>query len=442
MIEGLKPYPGYRQIPLRWLPAIPGHWGIQRGKVLFRESTLAVRDGDGVVTCFRDGQVTLRTNRRTTGFTNAILEGGYQGVRCGQLVIHAMDAFAGAIGVSDSDGKCTPEYAVCDPVTDANPYYYAWLLREAARREYILIECPAVRERAPRFRFPSFGRMSFPVPPLDEQAAIVKFIDYADRRIRRYIRAKQKLLRHQSEAVASITQWAATRTKIRRMRLSTVASQVIRRVTRDVETVYTPVGLYNRGRGMFAKTPLPGTELGDSEFFWLQPGDLILSGQFAWEGAVAMVTPEYGGCVASHRYPVLRARPDVALTPYLLAFFRSSYGHLLLDINSRGAAGRNRPLNVPRLMKEKVPIPPMEAQAKVLDLLQQEAALRAAIAREVALVTEYRTRLIADVVTGKLDVRRAAADLPDELDADEPELADTDELENTEEELPEEEAAE
>ena len=65
---------------------------------------------DGVVTCFRDGVVTLRKNRRLSGFTEAIFEFGYQGVQKGDLVIHAMDAFAGAIGVSDSDGKSTPVY--------------------------------------------------------------------------------------------------------------------------------------------------------------------------------------------------------------------------------------------------------------------------------------------------------------------------------------------
>jgi len=74
-----------------------------------------VRPEDEVVTCFRDGVVTLRKNRRVRGFTEAIYELGYQGIRRGDLVIHAMDAFAGAVGVSDSDGKGTPVYAVCQP---------------------------------------------------------------------------------------------------------------------------------------------------------------------------------------------------------------------------------------------------------------------------------------------------------------------------------------
>lgn len=67
------------------------------------------------MTCFRDGTVTLRKNRRLRGYTEATVEHGYQGIRKGDLVIHGMDAFAGAIGVSDSDGKGTPVYNVCQP---------------------------------------------------------------------------------------------------------------------------------------------------------------------------------------------------------------------------------------------------------------------------------------------------------------------------------------
>ena len=84
-------------------------------KIHFKKIERKVNEEDQIVTCFRDGQVTLRANRRTEGFTNALKEHGYQGIRKGDLVIHAMDAFAGAIGISDSDGKATPVYSVCLP---------------------------------------------------------------------------------------------------------------------------------------------------------------------------------------------------------------------------------------------------------------------------------------------------------------------------------------
>src|SRR5690606_1232812 len=104
-----------KQSNISWVGLMPDHWDTKRANFLFWLAQRPPRDGDDIVTAFRDGQVTLRKNRRTEGFTNALKEAGYQGVRRGDLVIHAMDAFAGAIGVSDSDGKCTPVYSCCVP---------------------------------------------------------------------------------------------------------------------------------------------------------------------------------------------------------------------------------------------------------------------------------------------------------------------------------------
>lgn len=82
-----------------------GTLGTGAWKNLYQKMQRPTSDTDEVVTCFRDGTVTLRKNRRTTGFTESLKEIGYQGIRKGDLVIHVMDAFAGSIGVSDSDGK-------------------------------------------------------------------------------------------------------------------------------------------------------------------------------------------------------------------------------------------------------------------------------------------------------------------------------------------------
>jgi type I restriction enzyme, S subunit len=161
-----------------WLGEVPTSWEIRRGKYLFRQSSLPVREDDEIVTCFRDGQVTLRKNRREDGFTNAVLELGYQGIRQGQLILHSMDAFAGAIGVSDSDGKCSPEYIICDPLFDGiDSQYYALLLRVMALRGFIQAACTAVRERAPRIRFSHVANMFLPLPPISEQREIMRTIE-------------------------------------------------------------------------------------------------------------------------------------------------------------------------------------------------------------------------------------------------------------------------
>jgi type I restriction enzyme S subunit len=176
--RGLNPDAPLKDSGVPWLGMIPEHWEVERARWLFKQSSLPIREDDAMVTCFRDGTVTLRSNRREEGFTNAVLELGYQGIRKGQLVLHSMDAFAGAIGVSDSDGKCTPEYVICDPVTKrTHSAYYGLLLREMALQQFIQARCSAVRERAPRIRFNQFKDFFLPVLPLGEQIEIVQFIE-------------------------------------------------------------------------------------------------------------------------------------------------------------------------------------------------------------------------------------------------------------------------
>src|SRR3954469_10049652 len=153
MIEGLQPYSEYKESGIPWARSLPSEWRTERAKWLFTKMDRSVREEDEVVTCFRDGMVTLRKNRRLSGFTEATFYSGYQGIRKGDLVIHGMDAFAGAIGVSDSDGKGTPVYNVCEPASTANAHYYAYTLREMARSQWIQALAKGIRERSTDFRF-------------------------------------------------------------------------------------------------------------------------------------------------------------------------------------------------------------------------------------------------------------------------------------------------
>lgn len=157
MIHNLKPYSAYKDSGVLWMGAIPSHWEMERAKWLFHKVDRPVPETSEVVTCFRDGIVTLRKNRRSRGFTESLKEIGYQGILRGDLVIHAMDAFAGAVGVADSDGKGTPVYSVCRPSAGANSHYYAHVIREMARSQWILALAKGVRERSTDFRFDDFA---------------------------------------------------------------------------------------------------------------------------------------------------------------------------------------------------------------------------------------------------------------------------------------------
>lgn len=185
-------YENYTLSPVPWIKQMPGHWGLVRGKNLYQKMQRPTSDTDEVVTCFRDGTVTLRKNRRTTGFTESLKEIGYQGIRKGDLVIHVMDAFAGSIGVSDSDGKGTPVYSVCRAKGNSNNQYYALLLREMARSRYIQSLYRGIRERSSDFRFEVFAAQFYPVPPREEQDQIVRFLDWKVSSINKLIRIRKR----------------------------------------------------------------------------------------------------------------------------------------------------------------------------------------------------------------------------------------------------------
>ena len=208
----MERYSEYKDSGIYYIPLIPSSWNVLKGKILFKEEKRPIRQQDEIVTCFRDGQVTLRKNRRLEGFTNSLKEIGYKGIRKGDLVIHNMDAFAGAIGVSDSDGKGTPVYAVCTPIReDVNQYYYCFLLRFLAKIGFIQSLAKGIRERSTDFRYGDFKELLLPVPSRAEQDAIVRYLDAATSKIDKAIAMQQKMIDLLNERKQIIIQNAVTK---------------------------------------------------------------------------------------------------------------------------------------------------------------------------------------------------------------------------------------
>lgn len=173
--NGLDPNAEMKDSGVQWIGDTPAHWGVIRGKYILRYMQKPVRENDGVITCFRDGEVTLRSNRREDGFTMSDKEIGYQGIDVGDLVVHGMDGFAGAIGISDSRGKASPVLNVLD--TDQCKRYIMYYLRSMAYSDVFLALATGIRVRSCDLRWNKLAELSYPVPPLDEQNAIVKHID-------------------------------------------------------------------------------------------------------------------------------------------------------------------------------------------------------------------------------------------------------------------------
>ena len=190
--KGLNPHVEMKDSGIEWLGKIPINWEIKRGKYCLKYLEKPIRPDDEVITCFRDGEVTLRSNRREEGFTISLKEIGYQGIDKGDLIVHGMDGFAGAIGISDSRGKASPVLNVLD--TDNNKRYIMYYLRSMAYNGVFLALATGIRVRTCDTNWVKLRELSYPIPPVEEQDMIARFIDDKCNKVDEIIKQKKKQL--------------------------------------------------------------------------------------------------------------------------------------------------------------------------------------------------------------------------------------------------------
>ena len=432
MIDGLRPYATYKDSDVPWLGRVPAGWGVLRAKWLFKKMERPVREGDETVTCYRDGTVTLRKNRRVRGYTESLHEIGYQGVRIGDLVIHVMDAFAGAVGVSDSDGKGTPVYSVCQALKDASPHYFTHIIREMARIQWIASLAKGIRERSTEFRFEAFASQLVPVPPFSEQKLIATFLNALNATVRRYTTGKRRLLGLLEEQKRVVIHRAVTRGLDPSARLKPSGVPWLGDVPEgwEITKVKHQFDCLNTRR-----VPLSSTERGTMTTrkydYYGASGVIDKVDEYIFDDDLLLIA-EDGANLVLRNLPlaiIARGRFWVNNHAHILKARTGSLEYLASVMESISylpwITGAAQPkLTKDRLMAISLAVPPRPEQDRIMAAMDRETAtLRYAIhagKREIALLTEYGTRLIADVVTGKFDVRDAAASLPDLPDAQDP----------------------
>lgn len=421
----MNKYSEYTDNPVPWIERIPAYWGLMRGKNLFAKMQRPVREFDEVVTCFRDGTVTLRKNRRISGFTESLKEIGYQGIRKGDLVIHVMDAFAGSIGVSDSDGKGTPVYSVCQAKGDSNNQYYAMLLREMARTGYIQSLYRGIRERSSDFRFEVFASQFYPVPPRSEQDQIVKFLDWKVSCINKLIHIKKKqivLFREKLDAHISevITHGINTNVEMKDSGI-----EWIKDIPEHWETIRCKFLFSERDErsedgkeqhlSMSQKYVLiPDSQLDErrllSESYkggkLCYENDLVLNRLKAHLGVFSL-SPQYG--VISPDYTVLKPKSERILPSFAEIVLKSNKCRGELRTRVRGVVEGFWRLYTNDFNSIELPIPPIDEQKEIIANINffkvNTKRCEDILIKEITLLNELKERVIADTVTGKIDVR-------------------------------------
>ena len=448
MIGSLKPYSAYKDSSVPWLGDVPAHWEVRRSKTLFRPIDVRSRTGDEeLLTVSSERGVIPRASASVTMF-KAESYVGYKLCWPGDLVINSLWAWARGLGVSRYHGIVSSAYGVYRPLPKfkTHPQFVHNLVRSTPFQWELQVRSKGIWVSRLQLTDEAFLGAPFPLPPLPEQAAIVRFLDYADRRIQRYIRAKQKLIALLEEQKQALIHQAVTgQIDVRTgqpysaykpsgvewlgdvpahwqvVRLKFISAKIVDCLHETPK--YSENGEFPAIRtadispGILHLSSARRIEA-DEYVRWIErlepkPGDILYSREGERFGIAACVPDGVRLCI-SQRMMIFRVRPEH--NPVFVMWLLNStqvYAQACQDI--MGATAPH--VNVSTIRNYFLALPARAEQDSLVNKIETATnGFTGAISnteKEISFLHEYRTRLLADVVTGKLDVREAAAALPE-----------------------------
>lgn len=452
MIEGLKPYADYKDSGQQWLGDIPAHWELKPGQFAFsKQKKLNKRLKEKTVLSLSHGKIKVKEVSKQHGLVPDSYA-TYQIVEKDNIVVRGTDLQNDhnslRIGLVQNKGIITSAYLCLKARNTVSATYAYQILNTFDLTKAIYRYGSGLRQNLDHSEI---KRLPIFIPPLFEQEAVIRFLDHANRKIDSFIRAKKKLISLFNEQKQVIIQHAVTRglnpdVKLRPSGVPWLgdipkhwdlkrAKYIYREIDDRSSTgkdeqlsVSHLTGITPRSEKnvtMFKAESYVGHKI-------CRPGDLAINTMWAWMAALGV--SQYEGII-SPAYAVYRQHlPKRLVDEFADMLLRTQpYKCSYLSCSTGVRASRLR-LYPEEFFKIFIIIPPISEQRQIVEAIKAEICSRdAAIARaerEIALIQEYRTRLTADIVTGKLDVREAAAGLPEESEL--PEVS-TDVLENEEE---------
>lgn len=425
----MKRYEAYDSFLDIWVDEIPSHWETHKMKYLFHErSEKGYPDEPLLVASQNMGVVPKNVygNRTVEAQKDLHL---LKLVRVGDFVI-SLRSFQGGLEYAYYQGIISPAYTVLTPHEPITAGYFRYLAKSKLFIGLLTLCVTGIRE-GQNIDYEKLRNHLLPVPPREEQDQIVRYLDWQVSKINRLIAAKRKEVELYKEQMCKV--FSVSSSENQKVRLKRVCDLVFQPVDIRPDAMYCKTGMYNRGRGIFRREPMLGCELGDSMFQHIDRNHVMISGQFAWEGAAYVTSEADEEGIVSHRYYLLK---PTRLTPeYIWAYLMSDKGLLEMLICSHGSAGRNRPLNIEELLNTYIPLPNSEADEKrVISAVRALMYIYRQKERVFQLYEQLRTRLISDVVTGQVDVRgievpeyEYVGEVSETNDNDEDELEDNEE---------------
>lgn len=462
MIGELKPYAQYKDSGLPWLGRVPAHWRVVRNGSLFGQRSQTGYADLPIL------EVSLKTGVQVRSFGTAKRKqimsdlAKYKRAGKGDLAYNTMRMWQGALGVCPVDGLVSPAYVVARPYEDVEPRYFAALFRTGDYMAEIDSASRGIVKDRNRLYWDQFKQMQSPCPPLAEQVAIMRFLDWANERLERTIRAKRKVIALLTEQKQAIIHGAATQgldptVSLKPSGVEWIGSipkhweilslkRVLRRLI-DCEHKTAPLVDQSPYRVVRTTAVRQGTlrmsgTYGTSAVAfgaWTrrgipEPGDVIFTRE-APAGEACVVPKGLSVCLGQ-RTVLMKPNKKRLNSDFLVHSIYAGPPRVSIILATQGSTVGH--FNMSDIGALTILLPPREEQDEITAAIRERTAgLERTIARfdrEIELLREYRARLVTDMVTGRLDVREATARLPNEALAqadvvpsdqiDEPELSD------------------
>ena len=284
-------------------------------------------------------------------------------IRADDVIINKIWARNGSVGVvpKNLDGCLVssefPTFVVANDRLD--PRWFYWITKTRS----FWNQCDDISRGTSgknRIKPEQFLKIEIPCPPVPEQQRILARINAMAEKVEE-AHGLQDAIEKEARALVLSTLCEIVKDAPRKP-MQLVAPIVRRPVDVRPAEDYLELGIRSFGKGTFHKPSINGTDVGSKRLFRIEPGDLVFSNVFAWEGAVAVARPEDAGRVGSHRFISCVPREGIARAEYLKAYFLTQEGIDTLGVASPGGAGRNRTLGVEALQRIEVPVPEIKKQ--------------------------------------------------------------------------------
>ena len=441
----MTPYPTYKNSGVPWLGEVPEHWVMKPGLAIFREKQIKnIGLIENRVLSLSYGKIIIKPEEKLRGLVPESFE-TYQIVEPGDIIIRSTDMqndhTSLRTGLVNNRGIITSAYICLNSLCQEHSKFNHWQLHGLDLMKVFYGLGSGLRQN---LSWKDFKRLQLPVPTPEEQHHIARYLDWQTSRINTFIKAKKKLIALLKEQKQVIINEAVTKGINPDVNMKDSGVEWLGEIPEHWE-VSKNKGVYSERRESGSdELPILSVSIHHGvsteeqnekenlrvkiriqdrkKYLRVYPNDIAFNMMRAWQGGIGvvrvhgMVSPAY-----------IVAKPKKEINSRFVEFlFRTPQYIQEMNRNSRGITDFRKRLYWDQYKNISIVIPPIEEQQSIVDFIEQETTLIdqtiARTEREIELIREYRTRLVSDVVTGKIDVRSVTIPDFDPVDetADEP----------------------